>query len=118
MKVIELDKDTHDLKFTNRKLVLIDGKERLYQQLKCRLETIYGEWFLDTQFGVKYYEEIWVKNPNLAVVNGILKAIILETPDVLEITSFSSALNTAKRTLTIAFTVKSSFGIVAFTGSL
>ena len=111
---ILLDKFTHDLDLSTKDIVLIDGKERLLQQLKIRLETIHGEWFLDTTVGVEYYEAIWVKNPNLTIINAIIKKVILTTEDIVEVMTFSSSLNAAERKLTISFTAMTTFGIISF----
>jgi hypothetical protein len=68
------------------------------------LQFFYGEWYLDTTMGIKYYENILIKNPLLNEVESILKAAILETPGVSDLTNFSLEYD-GSRQININFTV-------------
>lgn len=93
-------------------LALVEDLEQLEQNLRSRLRTFYGEWVFDTSRGVKYYEEILVKSPDLSVVEGILKATILETAGVVELTEFSMDFDVATRNFTVTAAITTEYGTV------
>jgi hypothetical protein len=101
---IQLDAATHDLVIaTNGDLQMLDGAQRVAQQIKVTLLAFLGEWFLDTSFGVPYLEEILVKNPRPAVINAILRARILDVPQVSRIVSLSLDFDRPRRSLLVTF---------------
>jgi len=46
-----------ELDFINKKIInkLIDGKERVNQQIRLAVNTFIGDWLLDEEFGVDYF---------------------------------------------------------------
>ena len=51
----------------------LDG---IRQQVMLRLGFFKGEWFLDEETGLPWYEEILVKNPNMIRVRDIFRTAI------------------------------------------
>lgn len=102
-----LNKDTHDLVFTNGKCpvtqLLVDV---VAQRLKITLYTFLGEWFLDTTIGVPYFQQIFGKIRSKATVDLIFQRIIADDPDVIEILSFSSELSSGDRGYSMTFQVR------------
>lgn len=88
MSDLRLKEDTYELQITNGDLVLTSRNDAIRQHIVQRIKTFKGEWFLDADLGVPYYQEILKKNPNIQVVSSIFKNVILETPGVLELNSF------------------------------
>lgn len=115
MKDLRLDIERHDLEVTNYDLSFVSEIDRVRQQLRIRLWFFYAEWFLDTTYGVKYYELILIKNPNLGTVASALKATILDTPDVVNLLEYAQSFDTVLRKLTVNFTVDTSFGLLEIT---
>ncbi len=110
-KDLLLDTSTHDLKVTGFDLSLVTGIDYIVQKLKIRLLFFLREWFLDTTEGVPYYDDILVKNPNVVPnIDTILKAHILETPGVNELTSYESDYDNALRKLTVTFQCRTDEG--------
>mgnify|MGYP000366939685 CR=1 FL=1 len=112
MRDLLLDIDTHDLKTDNYDISIVDGADSVKQHLKIRLLFFFNEWFLDGTQGIRYYDFIAVKNPDMAIIDGIIKATIAETPGVLEILEYQSEYNISLRSLTITFAVNTIYGIV------
>lgn len=109
---IQLDPLTHDLVIAPPgDLQLVDGAARVAQQIKVTLLLFLGEWFLDTDFGVPYLEQVLVKNPNFAGVNALLRARILDVPGVTRIVSLSMDMNRQARTLSVTFSAETPFGL-------
>lgn len=80
------------------------------QRLTIRLRTFLGEWFLNTQYGVPYFERILRKGVNKTSVDNILREQILEEAGVLEIESFISEFDPSARSYSCKFQVKTASG--------
>jgi hypothetical protein len=107
--------DQGEFVIENGDLVLIDEKEQVASYLKAKLGTIKGEWFLDVTKGLPYFENIFVKSPNLPVVEAIFKTAILEEDFVTELVKFNMTFNPIVSKLTIDFIANSIYGQVALT---
>lgn len=110
MKDIKLDLITHDLLIENFDLSLVAEIDRVVQNLKIRLWFFFQEWFLDTSEGVRFYQDIHIKNPDLNVIEALIKEEIMGTEDVLEILNFDLIFESAQRKLTVDFEVNTTFG--------
>jgi hypothetical protein len=100
--VIDLALTTDDeLQMTNGDLTLIADSDQVAQHLRTRLHLFYNEWIFDPGSGVKYVEEVLVKSPDLTIVDGLMKATILDTPGVVELTNYVSTFDDATRVLSI-----------------
>lgn len=79
---LKLDRN-HDLALSKGyDVVLIDGLQRVRQQIKVTLLTFLGEWFLDNTWGVPYFETIMVKSPNRAEIENVVRARVRDVPGV------------------------------------
>lgn len=103
-----------DLEIKNGNLQLTSGDDAVRQHLQQRLRTFLGEWFLDLDVGVPYFQDILVKNPNVNQVDGILKQTILTTPGVVELVSFTMNSDPTARTLMVEFEYTSYSGEINF----
>lgn len=103
-----------DLEVKNGSLHLTNGDEAVKQHLQQRLRTFLGEWFLDLDVGVPYFQDILVKNPNVNQVDGILKQTILTTPGVVELISFTMNFDSTARALSVEFEYTSYSGEINF----
>jgi hypothetical protein len=109
---LKLDDVTHDFQIVQYDLVLVTEVEQIRQAIKMRLLAILSEWFLDTRVGVPYFDVICAKNPNLSLVDSLLKSTIVETTGVNELMSYSSVMDRANRRLSVTFQVNTTYGIV------
>jgi len=92
-------------------MVVKDQANVVAQRLTIRLRTFLGEWFLNTSYGVPYFQRILKKGVERKTVDNILREKILEEPGVLEIESFTSEFNTSARNYSCSFQVKTASGI-------
>lgn len=95
----------------NKALVLIEGNDKVAQHLKAHLQSFKGEWFLDENHGVPWFQDIFGKGRSLPQVNQIIKRHVLSVPGVREILSWRTALG-ANRTLSINARVRFANGAV------
>ena len=75
---------------------------------------VYGEWFLNTEIGVPWFDKVFVKNPDLSAIDIILKTTILGTSEVEELLAYKSSLDRTRRVFSVAFTALSIYGEVVF----
>lgn len=103
----------HDMTFGHGIADMAVEAEACAQNVKTRLLLLQQEWFLDTDAGVPWRQDIMVKPANLALAESIVKRTILETEDVSELRSFSITFDRNTRRLTISATVANIYGSVA-----
>lgn len=99
---LALDPATNDVYLgSTNELVLVRGAHAVGQHVRQRLKTFKGEWFLDTEAGVPWLEQIMGKRYDPALAEAVVKAEILNTHAVTEITSFSVSFDYDLRNLDI-----------------
>jgi hypothetical protein len=108
----KLDSNFHDLDIVNYDLQLVEGIDQVRQKLECRLQFFFGEWFLDNTQGIKLYETVYVKNPNLSIIASLFKSTILDTRDVNSIIEYNQTYDPKTRKLSIDFKVDTIYGIL------
>lgn len=99
---LALDPVTNDLFLRpDGSLAVAREAEAVGQHVRQRLQTFEGEWFLDTTAGVPWLDEVLGASYDPALAESLVKAEILETQGVTEITTFSVRFNRATRGLVI-----------------
>tara|TARA_R100000656_G_scaffold119768_1_gene93780 strand:+ start:3371 stop:3742 length:372 start_codon:yes stop_codon:yes gene_type:complete len=102
-----LDPVTHDIIYQNGKTLVTQSKaDVVAQRLKIKLNTFLGEWFLDLDVGIPYFQQILNKVRNKSTIDAIFQRAILEDPDVIEMISYTSDLNGRSRTFSLDFAVR------------
>lgn len=94
-----------DIIWRNGPLLKIDTTQPLTetvgQRLKIRLLSFQNEWFMDTTYGVPWWQRLLgVKQTSKAAADLIFQQQILLEPGVKEITSFESTFVNRKYSLT------------------
>jgi len=118
MRDIALDTQTHDFTIEDYDLLFVDGREYLSQKVKVVLSTVLGEWYLDTNAGAPYLQDILIKNPDPNRVDAVIKAAILAIDDVEELTAYESDYDSASRRFTVTFEAMTKYGIITLTETL
>lgn len=109
---IALRANDHDILIKDGDFLLIDNAERVAQQIKVKLLTFLGEWFLDTTWGVPYLEYILVKQPNQELIKQILSEQILSVDDVKSLNALELDYQVKVRTLIINYEVSTEYGLI------
>lgn len=86
---------------------LVDSPECVAQAVQTRLALLRGEWFVDVTDGTPYSTAILGKS-NKTIRDREIRARILGTPNVTEITDYSSTL--VDRALSVSATINTAFG--------
>jgi len=108
-----------DLLILNNDLVLTldanpSGTNNIIQDIMQRLSMYAGEWFMDVTQGVPYFQQILVKNPNQSTIDAIFGNIIMGTPGVIQLLSYSFSPNFLERVLSVTFSVMTTTGKVNY----
>lgn len=111
MSSIKIDA-SNDIEIINNDLFLLGGRDEIAQVLRQELRVFLGEWFLNTDEGIPYLQEILKKNPNVSTVDAIFKNKILESPGVIELTEYT--LDFENRKLRLYFKARTEEGIITF----
>lgn len=109
---IALHANDHDILIKDGDFLLIDNAERVAQQIKVKLLTFLGEWFLDTTWGVPYLEYILVKQPNQELIKQILSEQILSVDDVKSLNALELDYQVKIRTLIVNYEVSTEYGLI------
>lgn len=102
-----------DLEITQGDLSWVRGTEALAQRLRFALRHFRGEWELDTEFGVPWYEQVLRKGVSANTLAATFKEVILSTDGVQGLESFSLEHDRANRRLHVRFSVKATSGTLA-----
>lgn len=105
-----IDETTNDLMITPTTLYGIQ------QHILQRLRVYLGEWYLNNQIGLPYFQQILVKNPQQSLIDAIFQSTIIQTPGVTALTSYSFKPNFVSRQLFVSFSALTTNGQVDYSG--
>lgn len=108
-----------DLTLASGDFVFVDESYRVAQAIETTLRTLQGEWFLNTAFGVPYFQSILgQKMISIDIYDALIRAAVVGVDDVNRILEFSSSFDHAQRVYSVTFKADTIFGPVDFEGSL
>jgi hypothetical protein len=110
-----VDPTTGDLVIDANGVKFTSGVESIAQAVQQNLRFFRGEWFADEDIGIPYFEEIFVKNPDLAAVREWFRRTILETVGILDIVSLDLSFDAATRKITVTYRATSDLGEISAT---
>lgn len=113
----------YDIKLTKEwdlpiHMALIDGADRVAQQIKITLGFWKGEWFLNTQQGVPYLERILVKNPNASHIRQVLQEQIASVDGVTRASVDSVLVDQQSRTAEVIYSAETDLGKITEEASI
>lgn len=88
----------------------VDGADRIAQQINTALLAFLGEWFLDTTFGVPYFEDVLVKSPDRASIEAIFRTRIRAVPGVNRVRALDLQIERQLRVLRVAYDADTAAG--------
>lgn len=104
------------LPLLNGDFVLVDGAERVRQQIEIRLNLWRGEWFLDSDFGTPYTSEVLGKGVNPEAAVSAIKREVLAVDGVTSIESLTYSVAKETRKLSLSFAARTDYGLIEFPG--
>lgn len=109
----------HDMQFGQGLANFARDAEATAQNVRTRLQTIQGEWFLNTSAGVPYLQNdavakaITDKPADLAFADSAIQDEILDTDGVSDVVSYASQFDRDSRLFSVQATVETEFGTTA-----
>ena len=108
MADIKLD-TSHDLLIEGKDISMFETiEDGTVQAVKIRLQNYQGNWFLDLNNGIPYYQEIFGYNDTKDLADTYIKTTIKNTDNITSITNYTSTLEDA--TLKVVFAAKTLVG--------
>ena len=108
-----------DLNLSDGDFTLVEDSIQVSQAIEIRLNALKGEWFLNRDFGVAYFDDILgQKMVDKAAFDAVVKAAILEVDGVNIVLAYESSFDRANRVFSVSFTADTIYGPVPYTGVL
>ena len=99
---MDLKLDTSgDLDLSTGDAVLLDGIEEIRQRVEIKLKFFKGEWFLAPNFGVPWFRDILIKNPQTDVVRNLLIRAVETEPNIDKVTEITLTYDATTRALIV-----------------
>ena len=90
----------------------IQFTDSVKQAIEIRLKWFSNEWKLGPDFGIPYYEEVFVKNPSTMLIEEKMRDAIMDVDEVEDIVSFNMSLDKTLRKLKVAYVVSVSESLI------
>lgn len=104
--------DTNDLVIEDGDLVFTRGIDAIVQQCRVRLQMFQGEWFLNLDVGIPYWQSILGQKPNVAIQAAriFFRRELQSVDGVDKVTKLDISYAGATRALNITWQVSTVFG--------
>jgi len=104
----------NDIYVVDGDLPLVTGIEEIRQLVGQVLRSSQGDWFLDFDIGLPFFQTIFQKATSISEIENIYLDRISLVPGVLDITKFDLVSDAATRSINIIFTARTSDGVLNF----
>ncbi len=99
---LKLDPITHDLIINDFTFEITETKQdEVIQRLKVLLLFFKGEWKYNLNYGIPYFQEVFVKGVDLEQIDDTYRVAIANESGVRDLISYSSSFNPTTRQLTV-----------------
>lgn len=103
----------NDIIYESGKFKTVENAAETVQYIRSKLLLYKGEWFLNINAGIPYFQEIFTRPVNLANIESIFKSTILNTPNINKLVEFSMDYKKSpNRKLTITFSAETTYGLI------
>ena len=106
----ETNATSNDLVLEKRNIKLTTGTSALAQLCENRLMMFKNDYFLDKSQGIPYISSVFVKSTDRSLVDSYYKSVLLSTPGINSIISFSGVYIGLTRTYNISFKLSANVG--------
>lgn len=106
--------DDNDIVMKDGGLPLVTGIEELRQLVTQVLAAFEGDWFLNLDSGMPYFQTILRKATSVSQIEGIYLETIANIPGILDIETFNLEFEAQSRTLDISFRAITTDGVLNF----
>jgi hypothetical protein len=115
----EINTSSGDLTVSGGDFVFVTEELQVAQAVETTLRSFIGEWFLDTSFGVPYFQSILGQRMvTKSVFDSFIKAAVVGVANVNRILAYESDFNRTAREFSVTLTADTTFGPVTVEGVL
>jgi hypothetical protein len=104
----------NDIQIVDGNLPLVTGIEEIRQLTLQTLTAFEGDWFLDLDSGMPYFQTILQKATSISQIEGIYLDVISTIPGILDIESFNLSFTASTRQASISFRARTTDGVLDF----
>lgn len=101
MKVIKINPATGGIIYEDGKLVMLEGKDAIIQNLKSFFSIAKGEYFLNQKYGIDYFNTGYTTDDNLALFDAQVKTWLGLKSWIKSISGYKSSVSDGIITVTI-----------------
>ncbi len=87
------------------------GLRAVTQGIRLRMQTFKGEWFLDLDHGVPYWQDILGQKYNETKIRAAFRKAIEDTPGVTRVLELEVDFDNATRQLSVSWKAQTTFGV-------
>ena len=91
-------------------LNMVKGIDEIIQDITTNILLIKGEWFISIDAGIDYFGVVFSKRSSIVSVDSEFIKAIENTTGVVNVISYSSTIDKARRDLTITFNASTTAG--------
>ena len=106
---MRLDPNSWDI-VIDRGVERVEGLEHTAQMVRCRLQTVLGEWSPRPNLGLPWFDTVFTKAPDISLIQAIVTDEIKKIKHVRNVLQIELNVDKSKRTLNISFTAESDWG--------
>lgn len=100
----------NDIFIDKSRIVTVSEGAQTAQAVRTRLLFYQGEWFLDITAGVPYFQDVLIKDPDIASIETLLKLEIINTEGVERLLTFASVFDRVNRSYKVEFSAITIYG--------
>ena len=104
----------NDIQIIDGGLPLVTGLDEIRQIVSNRLQAFEGDWFLNLDLGVPYFQEILKKVTSVSQIETIFLQEIGSMPGILDIEEFNLDFIAETRELNVTFRAVTTDGVLDF----
>jgi hypothetical protein len=110
---LKIDTATWDLIVENGELATVEDGDEIAQRVAVATKTHLGEWTFDTDLGLQWFGEIFVRDPNIPRITDRFRALWIGIDGVTAILALELIHDPIARSLTVNGTINTEFGPAA-----
>lgn len=104
----------NDIQVIDGNIPLAKGIDQVEQAVGLHLKAFAGDWFLNFDLGIPYFQTIFKKGVTLSQVEALYIDTILSVPAVLDLQTFNISFDAATRKLSIDFSALTTNGLLNY----
>jgi len=85
--------------------------ENVRQAIRVRLLWFFGEWRFAPQVGIPYFEDVFIKNPNVTRIRAHVRREVMRVREVREVRDLQVRINAQTRVAEISFVAVTDEGV-------